>query len=145
MHVERTFTVARPVEEVFDRLSDFTRTNEWDPATIDTERTSGDGGVGTTYSSLTELLGRKVELVFETVELERPTTLVFRGNEKDTWLTHTLALSADAGGAGTSVRHRTDYVLPTASAIRTAMFGRRRLEALADETVTLMRETLEAD
>ena len=142
MHVERTFTVARPVEAVFDHLSDFTRTEEWDPGTIDTERTAGDGGVGTTWSQLTELLGRTVELTAETVELERPTVLVFRGNDRDTWVTTTFRLTAVA--EDTSVHYRADYVFPTGTAIRTAMFGRRRLEALADETATLLQEALAA-
>ena len=49
MHVERTFTVATPIEAVFDYLADFTHTNEWDPGTIETRRISGNGGVGTKY------------------------------------------------------------------------------------------------
>ena len=141
MHVERTFTVARTPEVVFDYLSDFTHTNEWDPGTIDTERTSGDGGVGTTYSNLSEFMGRKVELVYETVEHERPTTLVFRGNQKDTWATDTLSLTAV--GEGTSIHYRADFVFSTLAALYMAMFGRRKLETLADETVALMKETLE--
>jgi uncharacterized protein YndB with AHSA1/START domain len=35
MHVERTLTVPRPVELVFDYLGDFTHTNEWDPGTVE--------------------------------------------------------------------------------------------------------------
>ena len=46
MHVERTFTVPQPPDAVFDYLGDFTHTNEWDPGTVETTRTSGDGGVG---------------------------------------------------------------------------------------------------
>ena len=57
MHVERTFTVAQPVETVFDYLADFTHTNEWDPGTVETTRTSGDGGVGTTYANTSEFMG----------------------------------------------------------------------------------------
>jgi carbon monoxide dehydrogenase subunit G len=142
MHVERTFTVARPPEVVFDYLADFTHTNEWDPGTIDTERVSGDGGVGTTYSNVSQFLGRTVELTYETVELERPTRLVFRGNSGDTWTTDTMTFTA--AGAGTSIHYRADFVFPTASAILMSMFGRRKLEKLADETVALMQETLES-
>ena len=74
MHVERTFTVPRPVDAVFDYLSDFTSTNEWDPGTVETRRTSGDGGVGTTYDNVSEFMGRRTELTYETVAHERPTT-----------------------------------------------------------------------
>ena len=40
MHVERTFTVPAPIEQVFDYLSDFENTNEWDPGTVSTKRIS---------------------------------------------------------------------------------------------------------
>jgi carbon monoxide dehydrogenase subunit G len=141
MYVERTFTVARPPEVVFDYLSDFENTNEWDPGTIDTERTDGDGGVGTTYSNLSEFLGRKVELTYETIELERPTKLLFRGNHKDTWTTDTMSFTA--AGEGTSIHYRADFVFSPFTAIAMALFGRKRLEKLADDTVALMTETLE--
>ena len=42
-------TTATP-DRVFEYLSDFTTTTEWDPGTV-AERVSGDGGVGTTYRS----------------------------------------------------------------------------------------------
>ena len=57
---------------VFDYLSDFTHTNEWDPGTVETRRTSGDGGVGTTYANTSEFMGRRSELTYETVELRAP-------------------------------------------------------------------------
>ena len=50
----------RPLEAVFDYLSDFTHTNEWDPGTVSTIRTFGDGGLGTTYDNTSEFMGRKV-------------------------------------------------------------------------------------
>ena len=49
MDVERSFVVDRPVEEVFDFLADFENTESWDPGTVETRRTSGDGGLGTRY------------------------------------------------------------------------------------------------
>jgi carbon monoxide dehydrogenase subunit G len=141
MYVERTFTVARPVDVVFDYLSDFEHTNEWDPGTIDTERQSGDGGVGTTYSNLSEFMGRKVELTYETVEHERPTKLVFRGNTGQTWSTDTMTFTAAA--ESTSIHYRADFVFPTFAAIFMSMFGRRKLEQLADETVAQMTAAIE--
>jgi carbon monoxide dehydrogenase subunit G len=140
MYVERTFTVARPVEAVFDYLADFEHTNEWDPGTIDTERIQGDGGVGTTYSNISEFLGRQVELTYETVEHERPTTLVFRGNQGHTWTTDTLRLTAV--GEETSIHYRADFVFGTAAAIYMSMFGKKKLEQLADDTVAQMQDAL---
>ena len=71
MHVERTFTVPRPVEVVFDYLADFTHTEDWDPGTVRTRRTSGDGGAGTTYANTSQFMGRTSDLTYETTALER--------------------------------------------------------------------------
>ena len=46
--VERTVTVTQPIEKVWAYLSDFRTTEEWDPPTVSTVRTSGDGGVAFT-------------------------------------------------------------------------------------------------
>ena len=74
--------IDRPREEVFDYLADFTHTNEWDPGTVETTRTSGDGGVGTTYANTSEFMGRRTDLVYETLVHERPGRLQFRGTNK---------------------------------------------------------------
>src|SRR4051794_23085234 len=112
MFVERFFTVPRPVEAVFDYLSDFTHTTEWDPGTVETTRTSGDGGVGTTYRNRSEFLGKQVELSYEVVELERPDKLVFRGHNEDanTWTTDTMTFYPSEDGGGTDVHYRADFV-----------------------------------
>ncbi|MFF0270923.1 SRPBCC family protein [Kribbella sp. NPDC004536] len=47
--IEREVAVAAPLERVFDYLSDFTSTEEWDPGTVRTSLVSGNGGVGTTF------------------------------------------------------------------------------------------------
>ena len=61
-HIERTITVDKPAERVWEYLSDFRSTNDWDPGTVLTERTSGDGGAGTTYRNTSKFLGRETEL-----------------------------------------------------------------------------------
>ncbi len=94
MHVERTFTVPRPVETVFDYLSDFTTTNEWDPGTIETTRTSGAGGVGTTYANTSEFNGRKTDLVYETLVHERPARVQFQGRNKTVTTLDSMTLRA---------------------------------------------------
>jgi len=37
-HIERTITVDKPAERVWEYLSDFRSTNDWDPGTVLTER-----------------------------------------------------------------------------------------------------------
>ena len=96
MHVERTFSVAQPVEIVFDYLADFTHTNDWDPGTVETRRTSGDGGVGTTYANTSEFMGRKTELTYETITFERPRRLQFRGTNESATATDTMTFAPSA-------------------------------------------------
>jgi carbon monoxide dehydrogenase subunit G len=98
MHVERRFTVPQPPEAVFDYLADFTHTNDWDPGTVETRRTSGDGGVGSTYANTSEFLGRKVDLIYETLELQRPGRIRFRGQNDSVTSVDTIDLVAHAGG-----------------------------------------------
>src|SRR3954452_8627206 len=98
MHVERTLTVPRPIDAVFDSLADFTHTNEWDPGTVETRRTSGDGGVGTTDANTSEFLGRQVDLTYETLELQRPGRIRFRGHNDSVTATDTISLTAHAEG-----------------------------------------------
>jgi len=46
MRLTRTVTVDKPLHKVFTYLSDFTTTTEWDPGTVRTVRTAGNGSVG---------------------------------------------------------------------------------------------------
>ncbi len=66
--VERTLTVDKPIEQVWEYLSDFRTSEEWDPPTVSTERTSGDGGVGTTYRNVSKFLGNETEVAYEVTE-----------------------------------------------------------------------------
>jgi carbon monoxide dehydrogenase subunit G len=143
MHVERIFTVATPIETVFDYLADFTHTNDWDPGTIETRRTSGDGGVGTTYANTSEFMGRSTELTYETLTLERPTRLRFQGRNKTATATDTLTFSPADGGVATQVHYRADFEFSFPVSLVAPLLVRPRLATLADETVDQMSRTLE--
>jgi carbon monoxide dehydrogenase subunit G len=142
MHVERTFTVPRPPEAVFDYLGDFTHTNEWDPGTVETTRTSGDGGAGTTYANTSEFLGRRVELTYETTAYERPRRVQFRGTNKRTTTMDTMTFTAS--GAGTEIHYRADFDLGTVLNLLAPLFVRPKLESLADDTVAQIQRSLGA-
>ncbi|MEJ7834286.1 MAG: SRPBCC family protein [Nocardioides sp.] len=140
MHVERTFTVPLPPEAVFAYLSDFTNTNEWDPGTIETKRTGGDGGIGTTYANISEFMGRRVELDYETITHEQPTKVQFRGRNKSATATDSLTFTA--AGAGTSIHYRADFVFSTLVNLVAPILLRGKLERLADETVEQIQRAL---
>ena len=60
MRVRRIVTAEKPLAEVFAYLSDFTTTTEWDPGTVRTVRTAGDGGFGTEYLNTSTFAGRRL-------------------------------------------------------------------------------------
>ena len=145
MHVERTFTVPRPVAEVFDYLGDFTTTNEWDPGTRETVRTSGDGGLGTTYRNVSEFMGRSVELTYETVTYDRPTDgaakVQFRGRNGRTTATDSMSMRAVSDDT-TEIRYRADFEFPFLIRLVAPLVVGRKLPALADETIAQIKRSL---
>lgn len=142
MHVERTFTVGPPVEAVFDYLADFTHTNEWDPGTVETRRTSGNGGLHTTYANTSKFMGRTVDLTYETTIHERATKVQFRGHNKSATATDTLTFTPTDDG-GTQVHYRADFEFGPLVSLVAPLVVKPKLNDLADETVAKLKETLE--
>ncbi|MFC5677652.1 SRPBCC family protein [Aeromicrobium endophyticum] len=141
MHVERTFTVSRSIEDVFDYLSDFENTNEWDPGTIDTRRTGGDGGLGTTYANTSRFAGREVELTYETIGHDRPTFFSARGTNAQSTATDSMTFTRD--GDRTQIRYRADFEFRGLVKYLAPFVVKPKLSALADETVEQIRASLE--
>jgi carbon monoxide dehydrogenase subunit G len=90
MKVERTVRTDKPLTKVFDYLSDFTTTTDWDPGTVSTVREQGDGGVGTTYRNTSEFMGRQTELRYVVQELVPGERIKLRGENKTVTSTDTL-------------------------------------------------------
>lgn len=141
MHVERTFTVPRPVDAVFEYLSDFTSTNEWDPGTVSTTRTSGDGGVGTTYANTSEFMGRRTDLTYETVAHERPSRVEFRGSNAQV-TTHDQMSFAPVSADATAITYRAVFEFKFPLNVVAPLVLRKKLEKLADETVEQLEKSL---
>ena len=98
MELQRTVTVDRPVDEVFDYLADFTTTTEWDPGTVRTTRESGSGGVGTRYRNVSRFVGRTTVITYVVTEHEPPHRLQLRGENRTVVAHDTLALAATSDG-----------------------------------------------
>ncbi|MFC4785977.1 SRPBCC family protein [Nocardioides sp. MAHUQ-72] len=107
MRLQRTVRTTVPPDRVFDYLSDFTTTNEWDPGTVSTERVSGDGGVGTTYRNVSSFLGQKSELTYTVVEVKAPTRFALRGENATVVAHDTMEIAAE--GAGTRLTYTADF------------------------------------
>ena len=82
MRLQRTVTVQKPLDKVFAYLSDFTTTTEWDPGTVKTVRTSGDGTFGTEYLNTSTFAGRQTQLTYVVVDLVPNRHISLRGENK---------------------------------------------------------------
>ena len=141
MHVELTFTVPRPVDEVFAYLADFTHTEAWDPGTVSTVRTSGDGGLGTTYANTSEFMGRRVELTYQTITHQPPHRVQFRGRNKGSTATDSMTFEP-TGDGGTRIHYRADFTFHGVLKHLAPVLVRRRIDDVADETVAQIVRTL---
>jgi carbon monoxide dehydrogenase subunit G len=143
MYVERTFIVPRPVEQVFAYLGDFTHTEAWDPGTVTTTRTSGDGGLGTTYANTSQFMGRTVDLNYETITFQPSSKVQFRGRNKQSTATDSMTFTPTAEGA-TSIHYRADFLFHGVLKHVAPIVVGRRIDALADETVEQITRTIAA-
>jgi len=90
--IDRTITVPGDQQKVWDYLSDFTNTEEWDPPTESTSRISGDGGVGTQYRNVSQILGKETEVLYTVVAHEAPRRLELEGDAGTVRLHDTISL-----------------------------------------------------
>lgn len=71
--------VARPLEEAFAYVADFTTAAEWDPGILSSRRTSGDGGVGSTYDVEAEFRGKTLPFTYAVTSLDPGRRIVLHG------------------------------------------------------------------
>jgi len=104
--IDRTITTDADPQAVWDYLSDFTNTNEWDPGTVRTLRASGNGGVGTIYDNTSKFMGRETKLTYTVVESQEPTRLQLRGENASVSAVDTMTFTPV--GTGTKVHYLAD-------------------------------------
>ena len=140
--VERTVTVDQPIEKVWAYLSDFTTTEQWDPPTKSTVRTSGDGGVGTTYHNVSSILGSDQDVDYTVTEFVENRRLQLEGDAgKSLKLRDTITF--EPNGAGTSVTYHAEFELQGAAKLTTPLMP-PALKILADRVADSMEEKLAA-
>lgn len=105
--IDREITVTTARQRVWDYLVDFTNTEEWDPPTKSTTRTSGDGGVGTVYRNVSSMMGKDVEIDYTVVQCEAPRLLQLRGETGSMHMVDTITLEKTP--AGTTVHYRAEF------------------------------------
>lgn len=141
MEIVRTVTVDRPVERVFDFLSDFTTTTEWDPGTIRTTREVGEGGVGTRYRNVSQFMGRQTELTYVVEEVSPQRRFRLRGENRSVVAHDTMTFTPTDTG-GTTVTYRAQFDLKGLAKL-SAPFLAPAFKRLGDEAEDGLRAALE--
>jgi uncharacterized protein YndB with AHSA1/START domain len=139
MRLEKTVVTDKPLARVFDYLSDFTSTTDWDPGTVTTVRQAGDGGVGTSYLNTSEFLGRRTELRYVVEELVPRERIRLRGENKTVISVDTMTFRAT--GAGTEVTYTAEFTFK-GSARYVAPLFRPALARLGDQAEAGLRRAL---
>ncbi len=96
--IKRVVRVERPIELVSTVMEDFCTTNSWDPGTVLTERTSGDGSVGTTYRNVSKFAGRKIEMTYTVDQLRHGEMISIRGENKSVQSRDTMTFNQTCSG-----------------------------------------------
>src|SRR6476646_10188893 len=138
--ISRTFTTTATPDAAYAYLSDFTHAEEWDPGTQSCERTSGDGGVGTTYKNVSKFLGREVEITYTTAELAPPTRVHLRGTNEQ-FEGHDI-FEITASGRGSQVRYTAEMSFSGVSKLASPVVS-AYLPLLARKTVDQLRTSLD--
>jgi hypothetical protein len=107
MKLQKTVIADKPLDAVFDYLSDFTTTTDWDPGTVVTVNQHGDGGVGTTYLNTSTFLGRQTELTYTVREFVPGERIRLCGENKTVSAVDTMTFRSV--GAGTEVTYTAEF------------------------------------
>jgi uncharacterized protein YndB with AHSA1/START domain len=71
-----TIRTAKPIEEAFDYLADFSSVAEWDPSAVRAERLSAAPGPGAEFRVVVRFAGREIPFTYRTIEFRRPARVV---------------------------------------------------------------------
>ena len=139
MRLQKTVIVDKPLDAVFNYLSDFTTTTEWDPGTVVTVNHHGDRGVGTTYLNTSTFLGRKTQLTYIVGEFIPGKRIQLRGENKNVIAVDTMTFrSIDAG---TEVTYTAEFTFKGPSRLLAPLL-RPAFEQLGKQAQTGMRKAL---
>jgi uncharacterized membrane protein len=140
--IERSFTIHKPVEDVFEYMSRFENDIEWRAEITDIRRsTELNRGVGERYEQMLQLGGREVPTDFEVTEFEQYRHIGFRGTSGDVKADGAYDFSAE--GDATNVTVHADVDVSAAAAL-TEPFMKRQLAMHGDEDFRRLRRLMES-
>lgn len=139
MELVRTVVVDKSLRDVFDYLSDFTTTTDWDPGTVITTREQGNGGVGTTYVNTSRFLGRTTHLTYLVEEFVDQQCIRLRGENKTVTAVDTMIFRPLA--SGTEVTYAAEFTFKGLSRL-TAPLLQPAFERLGNQAAAGLRKAL---
>jgi uncharacterized protein YndB with AHSA1/START domain len=130
-----SITIQRPIEDVFEVMTDVEKTGRWFPGNVEEHWTSpAPHGVGSTRHAVVTMLGRRSENDAVATEFQPPHRAVMRGTSPNAPFVVTLNFAQD--GAGTRVDVTSEIALQGASRIFSplvsAVYGRAWARGLAN-------------
>jgi NAD(P)-dependent dehydrogenase (short-subunit alcohol dehydrogenase family) len=139
MRLQKIVIVGKPLDVVFDYLSDFTTTTEWDPGTVVTVNRHGDGGVGTAYLNTSTFLGRKTQLTYIVREFIPGKRIRLQGENKTVTAVDTMTFRGVEGG--TEVTYTAEFTFKGPSRLLAPLL-KPAFERLGNEAEAGMRKAL---
>jgi hypothetical protein len=139
MRLQKAVIVDKPLDTVFNYLSDFTTTTEWDPGTVVTARQHGDGGVGTTYLNTSTFLGRKTQLTYIVREFIPGERIQLRGENRTVIAVDTMTFRRT--DAGTEVTYTAQFTFKAPARLLAPLL-RPAFERLGRQAQAGMRKAL---
>jgi hypothetical protein len=137
--LRRSVIVEKPLKAVFDYLSDFTTTTDWDPGTVTTVRRHGDGGIGTTYLNTSRFLGRETELTYVVHQLVDKQLIQLHGGNETVTAVDTMTFRSVP--SGTEVTYTAEFTFKGPARL-VAPLLRPAFTRLGDEAEVGLRTTL---
>jgi len=141
--LQESVEVPRPVAEVFDYVSDFSTTQEWDATALRARKLSdGPVGVGTRFEVICALPVGSITLTYEVTAFERNALFELRGCSRFFDIQDSIRFEPTA--AGTRIDYRAEFTFrPWVRPL--ADFGRKGLEDMGRDSVQGLGAALRDD
>ena len=141
--VERTITVPVPLGTVWDYLTDFTHTEQWDPPTEHTELVLSNGedgkGEGTVYRNTSSMLGSSTQVTYTVTEYVPQQRFQLRGDAGSMQLLDTITFAGD--DTATTVTYHAEFHPQGAAKLIEPLLP-LGLKRIGDKTADSLEETL---
>jgi uncharacterized protein YndB with AHSA1/START domain len=102
--IETSIVINRPIEEVFAFVTDVEKLSQWSAELVEAKKTSeGPVGVGTTFSGVVKMLGRRMENEHKVSEYEPNSKFAFKVTSGPAQMEIEYTFESVAGGTKVSV------------------------------------------